>query len=371
MRILIAAGGTAGHINPGLAAANRLIKENPDTVVRFVGTREGLETTLVTRAGYKTDYIKIHGFDRSLSVRNIKNICELPLAIGAALRIIKDFKPDVVMGTGGYVSGPVLYAAAIKKIPTIVHESNAFPGVTTRMLAGIVDTVALGVSDAEKYLKKIKNVIVTGTPVREDLLENDVGEARKRLKLDKRPYIVAFGGSLGAVGFNKTVADWIVAEVKKNRYQILMATGKNNRYEDVMRQLRACGADIENADNINICEYIYNMNDVMSAADIMICRAGASTLCELTALGKASVLVPSPYVTGNHQEHNARAVERGGGARVILEKDFTADALNSVVEELTGDSKKLLEMRNAAKSMGRVDALDALCTEINRLAKGK
>lgn len=369
MRLLIAAGGTAGHINPGLALADKVMQEIPDSEVRFVGTDEGLETNLVPRAGYKLDFIKIHGFDRSISLQNLKNIGELPFAIAAAKKIINSFKPDVVIGTGGYVSGPVLYAAAKKKIPTLVHESNAFPGITTRILAGYVNTVALGVEDAKNYLKNVKRLMVTGTPVRDDLLKINEFEARRRLNLDERPYIVIFGGSLGAVGFNKTVVDWICGDGTKGKYQILMGTGKFNRYNDVVQRFKEKNVDIEKYSDIKICEYIYDMNVVMAAADIVVSRAGASTLCELTALGKAAVLVPSPYVTGNHQEHNARAVERGGGARVILESDFTAEALQSVIDELTHDKQKLIEMKQASKKMGHTDALEVLFNEVKRLAK--
>ena len=368
MRLLIAAGGTAGHINPGLAVADKIMEEYPGSEVQFVGTEEGLETNLVPRAGYKLNFIKIHGFDRSVSLQNLKNICELPLAIHSAAKIIKEFRPDIVIGTGGYVSGPVLYAAAKRKIPTLVHESNAFPGVTTRILAEYVDTVALGVEDAKNYLKKPKRLLVTGTPVRGDLLKVDEFEARRILKLDERPYIVIFGGSLGAVAFNKTVVDWICRDGINEKYQMLMGTGKFNRYNDVINRFKENNVDIEAYDNIKVCEYIYDMNVVMAAADIVVSRAGASTLCELTALGKAAILVPSPYVTGNHQEHNARALQRGGGAEVILESDFTAGALQKAIEELTLDKNKLVGMKQASKKMGHIDALEVLCREIKRLA---
>lgn len=369
MRLLIAAGGTAGHINPGLAIADSIMRRLPDAEIQFVGTKEGLETSLVPRAGYKLNFIKIHGFDRSITFQNLKNICELPWSIAAASKIINMFKPDVVIGMGGYVSGPVLYTAAKKKIPTLVHESNAYPGVTTRILAKHVDMVAIGVKDAENYLRCAKKLMVTGTPMRADLMEYDEFEARRILGLDKRPYIVFFGGSLGASEFNKTVADWICKYASDGKYQILMGTGKFNRYDDVMKRFKTNNIDVDSLNNVKVSEYIYDMNVVMAAADIMVCRAGASTLCELTALGKPSILVPSPNVTGNHQEYNARAIERGGGARVILEKDFTPETFQSVICDLAEDKHRLAEMKRAAAKMGHLDALDVLCSEIEKMAK--
>ena len=369
MRLLFAGGGTAGHINPAIAIADCFAQSNPNTEIQFVGTAEGLETGLVPKSGYKLNLIKIHGFNRSFTLQNLRNICEIPAAVCAAGRIIKKFKPDAVIGTGGYVSGPVLYAAAKEGIPTLVHESNAFPGITTRILSKYVDTVAIGVEDAKKYLGKAQNLMVTGTPLRPSLLEIGEFEARRKLGLDERPFLVFFGGSLGARDFNKTVTDWICREAQKGFYQIMMGTGKMNQYEDVINRFKENGIDISALSGVKICEYIYDMDEVMSAADLVICRAGASTLCELTALGKPAILVPSPYVTGNHQEHNARAVERGGGAKVILEKEFTADALHNAVNEITGDKTILTAMKHASREIGHIDATETLCTEIKRLIR--
>ncbi len=369
MRLVFAGGGTAGHINPAIAIANYFCEKEPGCEVLFVGTKEGLETGLVPRAGYPIEFIKVHGFARSLTVENLRNLAEVPGAIRAAKKILKKFRPDAVIGTGGYVCGPVLFAAARMGIPTLVHESNAFPGVTTKLLAGRVDTVALGVEDAKQYLPKAKNVLVTGTPLRESLLETDPISARKTLGLDERPFLIFFGGSLGARDFNRTVADWIAAVAEKGDYQILMGTGKNNQYDEIMARFRENGIDLARFPHIKICEYIYDMNLAMAAADLVISRAGASTLCELTALGKASILVPSPYVTGNHQEHNARAVQRGGGAEVILEKDFTPESLGKVVSRLTEDKEMLRTMQKNAAKMGHLDVLDVLYREIKSKIK--
>lgn len=367
MRLLFAGGGTAGHINPALAIANYFCEKEPGTEVRFVGTKEGLETALVPRSGYPIDYIRIHGFDRSLSLQGLKTAAEIPFAVRSAGKIIKEFQPDAVIGTGGYVAGPVVYAAAMRHIPTLVHESNAFPGVTTRLLAGKASVVALGVEDAKKYLKNPKRVIVTGTPLRASLLETDAFAARRQLGLDSRPFLLIFGGSLGARDFNRTVVDWISRTAQEGNYQILMGTGKLHQYDAVQKRFSENGVDLKSLPHVTVSEYIYHMDIAMAAADLVICRAGASTLCELTALGKPAILVPSPYVTGNHQEHNARAIERGGGASVILESAFTPEALDCAVRGLTENKEALYTMQQCSKKMGHIDALEQLYREIKRI----
>lgn len=367
MRVLLAGGGTAGHINPALAIAD-YIKSQEKCEFLFVGTGEGIETELVPRYGYRLRLIRIHGFERKINVQNFKNIFEILWCVSESKKIIRDFKPDVVIGTGGYVAGPVLYAAAKMRIPTLIHESNAYPGVTTKILSGYVDTVALGSAAAEKHLKKYKRIINTGNPVRPEILSTDENHARQKLGLCDRPFILSFGGSLGARDFNKAVVDWISKVGDKKQYDILMGTGKLNQYEAVLNRFDENGFDLEkNKDSVKVSEYIYNMDVCMSAADIVISRAGASTLSELTALGRAAILVPSPYVTANHQEHNARELERMGAAKVVLEKDLNADTLNAAVESLTRDKKKLDDMKKASKAMGKTDATDVIYREIKKL----
>ena len=369
MKLLFAGGGTAGHINPAVAIANYFCEHEENCSATFVGTAAGLEVSLVPNSGYHLDLIKVHGLERSLSLKNIRNICELPFAIGSAKKLIKKYKPDAVIGTGGYVCAPVLYAAAKMGIPTLIHESNAFPGVTTRLLTKYVHITALGVEEAEKFLANPKKVMVTGTPLRESLMSMPKEEARAKLNLDSRPFLVIFGGSLGARDFNKTVANWICDVAETGKYQIMMGTGKNNQYDDVMALFKERGIDPEKIEGITVSEYIYNMDVVMSAADLVISRAGASTLCELTALGKPSILVPSPYVTGNHQEHNARAVEKGGGAKVILEKDFTPDMLNETVTDIVSSSAQISKMAESARKLGKPDAIKTLYKEIKGIMK--
>lgn len=366
MRILFAGGGTAGHINPALAIAN-YISDKEGSEIAFVGTSEGLEAELIPRLGYDLSIIKIHGFERSLNAQNFKNIIELPKSIADSKKIIKRFAPDIVIGTGGYVAGPVLFAAARMGIPTLVHESNAFPGITTRLLSRYVDTIAIGAKPAENYINKAKHIIYTGNPVRPTILSTGEFEARRILKLDNRPFIIFFGGSLGAKDFNRTVVDWICAAAPSKKYQVMMGTGKLSQYDTVIERFTENKLDLKAYKDVRVSEYIYDMDVVMSAADLVVCRAGASTLSEITALGKPSILVPSPYVTANHQEHNARAIEKEGGAKVILEKDFTKEALSTAIEELVNDRERLKNMRHAAKSVGTTAASEEIYREAKRL----
>ena len=367
MKILFAGGGTAGHINPALAIANYICKENENTEIKFVGTKEGLEVSLIPHSGYELDLITVHGFERKMSLRMVKTLAELPAAVGKSKKIIKDFKPDVVVGTGGYVCGPVLYAASKMKIPTFVHESNAFPGVTTKILSRYVDKIALGIEAAKNHLPNCKNIVFTGNPVRPSILEVEPFAARRKLGLDSRPFIVIFGGSLGARDFNAAVADWICNTADSNKYQILMGTGKLNQFDSVMKRLKNNGFDIEKHKNITVSEYIYEMDVAMNAADLVISRAGASTLAELTAIGKPAILVPSPYVTDNHQEHNARAIEQGGGAKVILENELKSEVIEEEVENIVGNSAKLADMKKASARMGVPNSAEIIYNEIMNL----
>lgn len=364
MKILFAGGGTAGHINPALAIAKDICEKNKDTEISFVGTAEGLEVSLIPHSGYNLDLIKIHGFDRSSNLAKIKTLLEIPMAVAASKKIIKRFKPDLVIGTGGYVCGPVLYAAAKMKIPTFVHESNAFPGITTKILARYIDKVAIGIEAAKKHLGDCKNVVFTGTPIRPSILTVEQKEAREKLGLSDKPFILIFGGSLGARDFNKAFADWICKVKDENKYQILMGTGKNNQFTAVTERLSAKGYDSEKYKDIKVTEYIYDMDIAMNAADVVISRAGASTLAELTAIGKPAILVPSPYVTDNHQEHNARAIEEGGGAKVLLEKDLSTEVIDKLVGEIAGSPETLLEMKKGSLKMGVSNSADIIYNEI-------
>ena len=370
MRILFAGGGTAGHINPAVAVANYIKEKEPQSDFLFVGTKEGMEGTLIPKQGYDIQFIKIHGFKRSLSPYNAKVAAELFTSILKAMKIIKDFRPDAVVGTGGYVTGPVLLAAAFMKIPTLVHESNAFPGVTVRMLAGFVDVVAIAMEDAAKFLKRGARIEVTGNPVRPSILAGDKKTAREKLGLDDRRTVLIYGGSLGAEKINSVAVDWISKIAKDRRYQIIMSTGKNNHYNDVIERFRQNNSDLRDYPEIRVSEYIYDMDLCLNAADLIIARSGGS-VSEMTALGKAAILIPSPYVAGNHQEHNARAVERSGGAVVIREDELSVEKLTETTGRILDSDAALRQMSDASKSIGIPDATDKIYKILGKLIKDK
>ncbi len=370
MKILFAGGGTAGHINPAVAVANYIKEKEPASEFLFVGTKEGMESTLVPKQGYNIEFIKAHGFRRSLSVSNIKTLAEIITGTAKARRIIKKFKPDAVVGTGGYVAGPVLLAAAMMKIPTLVHESNAFPGVTVRMLAKFVDVVALGMGDAAKYLKKGCRIEVTGNPVRPSILSTTQYAAKKALDLDERKTVLIFGGSLGAEKINEVTVNWISEIAKYRKYQIIMSTGKNNHYQGVMKHFEENGVNLADYPELRVSEYIYDMDLCLNAADLIIARSGGS-VSEMTALGKAAILIPSPYVVGNHQEHNARAVECSGGAVVICEKDLSTNTLKTAAESILESPDVLGKMSKASQSIGIKDATDKIYKILQGLIDSK
>ena len=355
MKILFAGGGTAGHINPALAVADYIKSKHPDAEIYYIGTPDKLEAKLVPEKGYAFYPVRVAGFSRRLSVKGIAhNINAAKLAVTSnikAKKILKEIKPDLVVGTGGYVSGPVLKAAQQLKIKTAIHEQNAFPGVTTKMLAPKADRVMLAMPEAEKYLKLNKKPIVTGNPIRRELLAMDKATARKILKLDNRPLILSFGGSLGAKHLNEAVCELIKWHNPTKKFYHIHATGKVG-YNDMLKNLEG----IELHDGIDIREYITDMDVCMAAADLVISRAGAITLGEIGACGKAAVLIPSPFVAENHQYHNGMTLKNAGAAELIEEKDLTKEKIIEVVDLLINDSDKIASMENNARKNAIIDA---------------
>ena len=368
MRILFAGGGTAGHINPAVAVANYIKEKEPESEFLFVGTKEGMESTLIPKQGYDIRFIKIHGFKRSLSLSNAKVLAELVSGTLKAMTIIKKFKPQAVVGTGGYVAGPVLLAASIMGLPTLIHEANAFPGVTVRMVSKFADVVALSMIEAAKFLKPGTRIEVTGNPVRPSILSINQKEAKEKLDLDDRHTVLIFGGSLGAEKINEVAADWISEIAPQRKYQIIMSTGKNNHYESVLTSFKKNGIDLEKFPELRVSEYIYDMDLCLNAADLIIARSGGS-VSEMTALGKAAILIPSPYVAGNHQLHNARAVESSGGAKVILEDELSKEKLKSVATQILEDETLLKNMSEASAKIGIKDATDKIYRILKELIK--
>ena len=363
-RVIFTCGGTAGHVNPAIALAQLMYEKDRSTEFLFVGAERGLEKDLVPKAGYAFKTVHISSFHRSFKPKEIKHnlqsVYNLVRAPGEARAILREFKPDVVIGTGGYASYPMVKAAAKAGIPTAVHESNAVPGLTTEMLEPFADRIMVGFEACRQYYKHPERVCVTGTPVRGDFFALTKAEARKRLGMeDDRPLIVSFWGSLGAAGMNRQMADFLALEAAKEPFHHIHAAGKSG-YPTVKVLLQEKGVDLEKHPGLQLREYIYDMAVVMRAADLVICRAGASTISELTALGVPALIVPSPYVTNNHQEKNARVLEEAGGAVVLLEKECSGQAMFQAASGIVRDEARRREMEQNMARLGIRDATERI-----------
>ena len=369
-KILFATGGTGGHINPALAVAGYIRENYPKAEILFVGTADRMEAQLVPAAGYDFKTIEIQGFSRELNFGglkyNLKTVKLLLKSEGQAKKIIEDFKPDAVIGFGGYVSGPVLSVAARMGIPTAVHEQNAFPGVTNKSLAKKVDVVMLTAKEAERLLKPKNPCVVTGLPIRGEIINANREFARAEMKLDSRPLILSMGGSLGARAINSAVKFLIESRYEKKDCYYLHATGKAGAgmIDEIKEKI-----NLDANPQIMLREYINDMDRCLAAADIVICRAGASSLSEIQALGKPSILVPYPYAAENHQYYNAKTLADRDAAILIEEKDFTGERLLSEVEKLLADPKKLAEMGRNAKDMAILDASQRITECVCKIVK--
>jgi len=358
MRVLFAGGGTAGHINPALAIAGYLREKEPDAQILYIGAKGGMEERLVPAAGFTFQSVTISGFQRKLSWKNIKKnaktVVHVFTASHEAHKIIKEFRPDICVGTGGYVAGPVIREAMKMGIPAVIHEQNAYPGVTNKMLSKHANKTMLAVADAQKYLDPAAKCVLTGNPVRQAVIRAQRAASRKALGLDERPLILSFGGSLGARKINEAVADLLVDSAKTDRFQHIHGYGQwGGWFPDLLKEK---GLNLSEHPNIDIKEYINNMPECLAAADLVICRAGAISLSELQAQGRASILIPSPNVAENHQYHNAMAMVNRNAATIIEEKDLSGAALCKKVEELFKKPETISSLAENARKMAIVDA---------------
>lgn len=377
MRFLFATGGTAGHINPALAVASYIKEQYPDSEILFIGTADHMEARLVPNAGFDFKTIKINGFKRSLSPKaiaaNIKTVFRLFDSEKASKNIIKDFNPDVVIGFGGYVSGPVLQQAVKMKIPCCIHEQNAFPGITNKQLAKKVDKVMLTVEDAVRHLQPKNEVALTGLPVRGELLNKSKTAARIELGIaDDKPLVLSFGGSLGARPLNEAMFDIICENADNDSVYHIHSVGTNGK--DFLEKFaengfRQTSEGVYKKGNAEVRQYIDNMDTCMAAADLVVGRAGASSLSEIEAMGKASILIPSPYVAENHQYHNAMALVNRNAARILEEKDLTSEALKELINSILSDKSLLCEIEKNAKAMAVTDSRERIAEIIISLAK--
>ena len=374
MKFILTCGGTAGHINPALAVAGRLRELMPDCEILFIGAEGKMEMELVPREGYKIEPLKITNISRGHSleaiVHNLDTLKNVAVSTREAKRIMHEFKPDVVIGTGGYVCYPVLMAASELKIPTAVHESNAVPGLTTKLLAERVDKVMVGFEESRGAYHHPEKVEVTGTPVRGEFAAYSKALAKRELGLDPdEPLVVSVWGSLGAAHMNKIMGELITMMDDSRPFRLIHSVG-TRYFEDFMSALRQRAPDFARF-GADVRKYIYDMPRVMAAADLILCRAGASTLSELAYMGKPVIIVPSPNVTNNHQEKNARVLEKAGGAKVFLEGEFDAPALMDTVRGLLGDSAQLEAMSQAMLSLAVPGATDRICDIILSLPAKK
>ena len=377
MKFLFATGGTAGHINPALAVASYIRDNYKDAEIMFIGTADHMESRLVPNAGFAFKTIEINGFKRSFSpkaiVANVKTVFKLVKSEQESKKIIRDFAPDVVIGFGGYVSGPVLQEAAKLHIPCCIHEQNAYPGITNKQLAKQVDRVMLTVEDAARHLDCKNEPTVTGLPVRGELLNKSKKSAREELSVPDGKYLVlSFGGSLGAAPLNDSMFDILLRHADDGSVYHIHSVGTNGaEYLDkfVEKGFERVSDTVVRKGTVEVRKYIDNMDVCMAAADLVVGRAGASSLSEIEAMGKASILIPSPYVAENHQFHNAMALVNRNAARIIEEKDLTAETLSNMIDSLLSSQEQLFDIEKNAKSMAVLDSRERIADIIISLAK--
>lgn len=366
MRAIIAAAGTGGHINPGIAIANKIKEKEPNSEIVFVGTGRGLEKDLVPRAGYELKTIDAHGIERKITVQNLKNLYATFKSISSAKKIMQSFKPDVLIGTGGYICVPTVIAAKKMGIPVVLHESNAFPGVAVKLFKKKADKILVGFEDAKKRLDNRENVVVTGNPIKLKKIDFSLSEKNKiiketGLKSDK-PIVLVFGGSQGAQSINQSLLEIIVNKKNKD-YQIMWAAGPE-QYKEIKKKLEEVNINIENIDNVKIVPYIYNMEEIMNIADLVVCRSGAMTITEISVVGKPAIFIPFPYATENHQEYNAKVLENVEAAKIILNKDLNSEILGSTINEIVKDKNLIERMGKNANKFAMKNVEDKIYEEI-------
>lgn len=365
MKIAVSGGGTGGHIYPALALIREIQKESEDDEFLYIGTENGLESKIVPRENIPFKSIHITGFKRKLSFDNIKTVLRFLKGVRDSKKMLKEFKPDVVIGTGGYVCGPVVYAAAKLRVPTIIHEQNSVPGLTNKFLSRYVNKIAVCFKEAEEYFPKEK-VVFTGNPRASEVRGQDGIRGRLSTGLKTNlPAVLIFGGSRGARPINESVVRSL-AEFAEKPYQILYVTG-DAHFEEVKKEVDLVG----NPQNVVIKPFIHNMPEVLAGVDLVVSRAGATTLAELTSLGIPSILIPSPYVTNNHQEKNARSLSDGGAAELLLEKDLNSKALLQKIDSVMLNKEKQKDMKIKATKMGVPDSAGRLYKVMKQITNTK
>ena len=371
MRVIVAAAGTAGHINPGLAIANKIKEKEPNSEIIFIGTTRALENDLVPRAGYELKKIEAYGLSKQISIENFKKILTTLKATGKARKIIQEFKPDVIVGAGGYICGPVVWAAKKENIPVVLHESNAFPGRAVKMLAKKCDTVLISFEEARERIPNAKNIVFTGTPVKIEKKEYTKEEKSKILQdigiNEQLPIILIFGGSQGAQKINEAVIGILENGLNKH-YQIVWATGPK-QFDIIKEELNKKNINIENVRNAKILPYIYNMEEIMNISNVIVARSGAMTITEISNLGKPSILVPLPNVSQDHQLYNAKVLENIGAAKIILNNDLDKENLNLGIEKIIQNPQLMHDMEQKAFSKSVKNVQENIYKEIKKIVR--
>ena len=374
MRVIFTCGGTGGHINPALAVAKLLRDRKPDAQILFVGAVDGMEADLVPREGFRLETLTVASYLRKISFsalrHNVRTAFEIRRALRRADEIIREFQPDVILGTGGYASFPMLKQGTKRHVPTAVHESNAVPGLATRMVADRVDKILVSFEECRGAYRHPERVEVVGMPVQEEFLYTRREDARRTLGLDDRPLIVSAWGSLGAREMNKKIADFMRLECQEKRYRHIHATGSYG-WKWMPEYVRQKGVDLAENPLVTMQEYIYNMPVLMAAADLVISRAGASTLNEIAVAGTPCIIVPSPNVTNNHQEKNARILEKHGAAVVLRENECDGELLYRTAKELLEDAPRREKMRKNLRELAVLDSAQRIYNIITEFAKAR
>ncbi|MBQ9121341.1 MAG: undecaprenyldiphospho-muramoylpentapeptide beta-N-acetylglucosaminyltransferase [Clostridia bacterium] len=368
MRVLMTGGGTGGHVNPALAIASTIKAHHPDAEIAFVGTARGLENKLVPAAGYPLYHVKVRGFQRKLTLSNIKSLYYALTSPGKAKEIIWEFKPDIVIGTGGYVCWPIMKAASSMGIPTALHESNALPGVAVKMLQNSVDRIFLNFKETAEYIRAKDKTMHVGNPLRSGFSVADKAEARRALGVRENALMMlSFGGSLGARNVNNAALELMQEYVNDHEEVFYVHATGASAYKEYRALFEEAG--LNQLPNLRMVDYLYDMPTQMAAADIVVSRAGAMTVSELAMLGKCAILIPSPNVTDNHQYKNAKVLADKGAAVLIEEKDLKEGALLEAVCRLLSDEKGRQKMAAAIRGFSVPDANERIYREVCRMVE--
>ena len=371
MKVIIAAAGKGGHINPGIAIANKIKEKEPDSEIIFIGTERGIENDLVPRAGYKLKTVDAYGISKKISVKTIKNNIKTIKGFSQAKKIIKEFRPDLVIGTGGYICGGAISSAYKLGIPTVIHESNAYPGKATKFLNKKLTKILLGFKDAEKFFDDKSKLVVTGNPTKvkeEKISEEEKGKILQELGLTTTlPTILVFGGSQGAKAINDAMIP-LIKEKKNDKYQIIWSVGPK-QYDIIKEEFLKDDIDIDKIKNTKIVPYIYNMSEIMNSIDVIVSRSGAMTITEISLVGKPAIFIPLPSMSANRQVDNAKVLEKLGAAKIILNEEVNSKNLSNTIDKLLQNPEELKQMGKRAKQIATYNVEEKIYDEIKKVVK--